>query len=106
MNILNNAVDALLEKEDQVNKQIVIQTEKKSDRQIQVRISDNGTGISAEIKDKLFDPFFTTKAVGKGTGLGLAISYQIIEKHHGSIEVISAPGEGTEFLIKLPIQQI
>jgi signal transduction histidine kinase len=61
-------------------------------------------GIPPEIRDKLFDPFFTTKPVGKGTGLGLSISYQIIEKHKGKIDVISAIGQGTEFAVTLPIQ--
>ncbi|MDY7013881.1 MAG: ATP-binding protein, partial [Cyanobacteriota bacterium] len=64
-----------------------------------------GTGIAPEIQDKLFDPFFTTKPVGKGTGLGLSICYQIIEKHRGTIEVISEPGWGTEFTIYLPVWQ-
>jgi len=54
----------------------------------------------------LLDPFFTTKPVGKGTGLGMSISYQIVvEKHSGSLQCISAPGEGTEFIIEIPIHQ-
>jgi signal transduction histidine kinase len=68
-----------------------------------IRIRDNGCGIPSEIKNKIFDPFFTTKAVGKGTGLGLSISYQIIQKHGGQIEVNSQPGEGTEFVITMPL---
>jgi signal transduction histidine kinase len=69
-----------------------------------IRISDNGGGIPPEILGKLFEPFFTTKPVGKGTGLGLAISYKIIEKHQGKIQVHSSAGEGTEFVITLPLQ--
>jgi signal transduction histidine kinase len=69
-----------------------------------IRIGDNGTGIPAAIKDRIFDPFFTTKDPGKGTGLGLAISYQIITQHRGQIEVKSAPGQGTEFVITLPVK--
>jgi signal transduction histidine kinase len=54
----------------------------------------------------LFDPFFTTKPVGKGTGMGLSISYQIVtERHGGSLRCLSAPGEGTEFIIEIPLQQ-
>jgi PAS domain S-box-containing protein len=104
MNILNNAIDALFEQSNQTSKQIVIQTEVVNAVDVVVRIKDNGPGIPAEAKNKLFDPFFTTKPVGKGTGLGLSICYQIVEKHGGKIEVISEPGEGTEFAIALPIQ--
>ncbi|HYV93945.1 MAG TPA: ATP-binding protein [Chitinophagales bacterium] len=62
--------------------------------------------MSEEVKQKIFDPFFTTKDVGKGTGLGLAISYGIIEKHNGKIEVKSEIGNGTEFIITLPVNYI
>ncbi len=71
-----------------------------------VRIIDNGPGMSQEIKSQIFDPFFTTKPAGKGTGLGLSISYQIIvEKHGGQLHCISAPDQGTEFRIEIPIEQ-
>ncbi len=64
---------------------------------------DNGSGIPAEIRDKLFQPFFTTKPSGEGTGLGLSISYEIITKQHGgTIEVSSRVGEFTEFTVRLP----
>ena len=70
---------------------------------IEIRIRDNGTGISPEVKEKMFDPFFTTKPAGEGTGLGLSLSYDIIVKQHGgSIEVETQPGEFTEFRIILP----
>ena len=104
MNIISNAIDALLEEPNQPNKQIIIQTQRIDFSHIQVGIRDNGMGIPPEIRDKLFDPFFTTKPVGKGTGLGLSISYQIIEKHRGKIDVISAIGQGTEFAVTLPIK--
>ncbi len=69
-----------------------------------IRISDNGIGMTEELQDKIFDPFFTTKPVGCGTGLGLAISHQIIvEKHKGNIQCVSVPGQGTEFILELPI---
>ena len=70
---------------------------------VEIRIRDNGTGIPAEVRDKLFNPFFTTKPPGEGTGLGLSLSYDIIVKQHGgSIEVDTQPGEFTEFRIILP----
>ncbi|AFZ59091.1 HAMP domain-containing protein [Anabaena cylindrica FACHB-243] len=106
MNILSNAIDALIDHKEQPNKQILISTSKVDDNHIQVKIRDNGLGIPAEIINKLFDPFFTTKPVGKGTGLGLSICYQIIEKHKGKIEVVSAITQGTEFAITLPIKHI
>jgi len=70
---------------------------------VEVRVRDNGTGIPAEIKDKLFQPFFTTKPTGEGTGLGLSISYDIVtQQHGGTIEVDSTLGEFTEFVVRLP----
>jgi signal transduction histidine kinase len=104
MNILNNAIDAVVEAENQPDKHINIDTFKLDDHLIKVVIRDNGSGITPEIINKLFNPFFTTKPVGKGTGLGLSISYKIIEKHKGKIEVRSELGKGTEFIIILPIK--
>ncbi|MGB3204602.1 MAG: ATP-binding protein [Crinalium sp.] len=73
---------------------------------ITIRIADNGTGISEELQLRIFDPFFTTKPVGKGTGIGLALSYQIVvEKHHGMLSCNSAPQQGTEFVIEIPVSQ-
>jgi signal transduction histidine kinase len=70
---------------------------------VEIKIRDNGTGIPAEIREKIFNPFFTTKPAGEGTGLGLSLSYDIIVKQHGgSIEVDTQPGEFTEFRIILP----
>jgi signal transduction histidine kinase len=69
---------------------------------IEITISDTGTGISKEDISKVFDPFFTTKDIGKGTGLGLHVAYNIIKKHNGVIEVSSEVGVGTTFYIKLP----
>jgi signal transduction histidine kinase len=106
MNIISNAIDALLEQEKQPQKQIIIQTEKTANNLVRISIQDNGPGINSELQTKIFDPFFTTKPVNKGTGLGLAISYQIIEKHQGNIYVCSEAGHGTEFVIELPIEQI
>ncbi len=70
---------------------------------VEIRIRDNGSGISPEVREKMFDPFFTTKPAGEGTGLGLSLSYDIIVKQHGgSIEMETKPGEFTEFRIILP----
>jgi hypothetical protein len=72
-------------------------------QQVVIRIRDDGNGIPDEILPKIFDPFFTTKDVGEGTGLGLSISYGILEKHQGEIQVESEVGQGTEFIITLPV---
>ena len=70
---------------------------------MEIRIRDNGIGISPEIKEKMFNPFFTTKPAGEGTGLGLSITHDIIVKQHsGTIEVDTKPGEFTEVRIILP----
>lgn len=106
MNVLSNAIDALLEQEQKKQKQIVIKTKKTDSGKITISIRDNGPGISLELQSKIFDPFFTTKPVNKGTGIGLAISYQIIEKHQGNIYVCSDPSYGTEFIIEIPTEQI
>jgi len=68
-----------------------------------VEIQDSGVGIPAESVEKIFEPFFTTKEAGEGTGLGLSVSYSIIEKHRGRIEVVSRVGEGTTFIVFIPI---
>jgi GAF domain-containing protein len=70
---------------------------------VEIRIRDNGTGIPSHVKDKMFNPFFTTKPAGEGTGLGLSMSHDIIVKQHGgTIDVETAPGQFTEFIILLP----
>lgn len=69
-----------------------------------IRIIDNGAGMDDEVIERIFDPFFTTKVPGKGTGLGLSISYQIIKKHSGQLICNSTPGQGTEFVIKIPVE--
>jgi signal transduction histidine kinase len=72
---------------------------------IEIRVKDNGSGIPDAIKDKIMQPFFTTKPAGEGTGLGLSLSYDIIVKaHKGKIDINSKEGEGTEFIITLPVQ--
>ena len=73
---------------------------------VMIRIKDNGVGMAQEVIDRIFEPFFTTKPVGKGTGMGLSISYQIItERHGGILRCLSTIGQGTEFLIQIPMSQ-
>jgi two-component system, NtrC family, sensor kinase len=104
MNILSNAIDAL-EESAIASPTITIRTYAINTNWVTVCIADNGVGIAEPIRSKLFDPFFTTKPVGKGTGLGLSISYKIItEKHGGKIECHSTLGQGTEFVVQVPVQ--
>lgn len=113
MNILANAIDAIEESTVGMSvselqtclKQVIIQTTLNSSRnQVLIKIKDNGLGMSEEIKQKIFDHLFTTKPAGKGTGLGLAIAHQIIvQKHQGTLEVNSVMGQGSEFIISIPI---
>jgi signal transduction histidine kinase len=110
MHLLNNAIDAVTETNYYIDKSleklIFINTSLGTNNLVEVRIRDNGSGISQAIQDKIFDPFFTTKPVGKATGLGLAISYQIIQKHQGSISINSQSHQGCEFVVCIPIQQL
>jgi signal transduction histidine kinase len=104
----SNAIDAL-EDVSLVNqkREIHIFTEKSNNNLLAICIRDNGSGRYPEIMPKLFDPFFTTKDVGKGTDVALSISYQtIVEKHHGNLCCHSTLGEGTEFVIEIPINQL
>jgi signal transduction histidine kinase len=111
MNLLANAIDAI--EESILNHQIPdiptisIYTAVLDDKKaVLIEIADNGIGISEEAQQKMFEQFFTTKPIGKGTGLGLAIAHEIIvEKHQGTLEVKSSPGEGAKFIITIPIQQ-
>ncbi len=108
LNLIVNAAHAIIDtmegREDQMGT-IRIGTCSK-DNEIEVRVSDTGSGIPEGIRKKIFDPFFTTKQVGKGTGQGLALAHSVIvEKHDGTIEVESELGRGTTFIIRLPIEQ-
>ncbi|MEH2397956.1 response regulator [Nostoc sp.] len=113
MNLLANAIDALeesnvgrtyIEIEANPNQVLIQTTLNENKNHILIRIKDNGMGMSADVQQKIFDHLFTTKPVGQGTGLGLSIARQIVvEKHGGTLEVHSAIGQGSEFIIKLPI---
>ncbi len=101
MNLLANAIDAIEELDKTEQGQICIRTFVEG-MNVAIHISDNGPGMSEEVRQRLFDPFFTTKPVGKGTGMGLSISYKIVvEKHQGQIQCISAPGQGAEFIVSI-----
>jgi signal transduction histidine kinase len=78
---------------------------KKVNTKVEVRIKDNGNGIPQKVFDKIFQPFFTTKPAGQGTGLGLSMSYDIIKAHGGEIKVETKQGEGTDFVVELPINK-
>lgn len=102
LNILLNAVDAISEKKVKNNEKISIKSEVENDFVV-ITFKDTGTGISEENINKIFEPFFTTKKEGKGTGLGLWVSYGIVKSFQGDIKVSSKVGEGTTFIVKLPI---
>ncbi len=72
-------------------------------RQVIIRVADTGSGISPENMKRIFEPFFTTKEKGRGTGLGLPMTYGVVKRHNGTIDVKSKVGEGTEFIIRLPL---
>lgn len=101
LNILLNAGQAL---EAQGEIQITTRVGNDSDDWVVVEITDNGPGMTDEVRARIFEPFFTTKSAGEGTGLGLPISLRIVEQHKGRIEIRSTPGVGTSFLVWLPIQ--
>ncbi|MEP7228882.1 MAG: tetratricopeptide repeat protein [Ginsengibacter sp.] len=106
LNLYNNAFYAVNEKKktaDENYKPTVSVQTKKLNNKIEIRVTDNGSGILQTIVDKIFQPFFTTKPTGQGTGLGLSLSYDIIKAHGGEIKVESKEGEGSEFIIQLPV---
>jgi two-component system, NtrC family, sensor kinase len=119
LNLLANAIDALqataqqqAQQQIENNRQghagkISISTQMSGENLVRITIADNASGISDEIRSRIFDPFFTTKPVNQGTGLGLSISYQIVtEKHHGKIWCDCTSGEGTTFVVDIPICQL
>jgi len=103
VNLVLNAKDAL---QDRGSGSVRILTARTS-KGVELRVEDNGVGMSPEVMRKIYDPFFTTKSnpkegQRKGTGLGLAVTYGIVQEHGGTIEVNSTPGEGTAFRLELP----
>jgi len=105
LNLINNAFYAVSEKAKQnivgYEPAVTVSVRKVRDR-VELRVSDNGSGVPEKILGKIFQPFFTTKPTGQGTGLGLSLSYDIIKAHGGEIKVETKEGEGSEFIIQLP----
>jgi signal transduction histidine kinase len=95
-NLVDNALDAVAD-----GGRVTV-TGRAENGKVVVRVTDNGSGIPAEVKSRIFDPFFTTKPVGKGTGLGLDIVRRLVDRNNGLIEVESEPGR-TEFRVTLPV---
>jgi two-component system, NtrC family, sensor kinase len=106
LNILVNAAHAIgaVNAATAGTKGVISVSTRKHQDWAEIRIKDSGCGMPQEIRDRIFDPFFTTKGVGKGTGQGLAIAHDVIvKKHHGTITVETAPGLGTTFVMRLPL---
>jgi CheY-like chemotaxis protein/anti-sigma regulatory factor (Ser/Thr protein kinase) len=96
VNMIYNAIDAMPSGGE------IRMSAQETNRNVVLTITDNGTGMTPDVKSRLFDPFFTTKGKG-GTGMGMAVSFGIIRRHNGSIDVESEPGRGTTFRISLPV---
>jgi two-component system NtrC family sensor kinase len=101
-NLLLNALDALREKHGLTGGRLSVRIVRELSG-VRLIVSDDGAGMGPEVLKRIFDPFFTTKTVGSGTGLGLSVCQRIIERHGGTIQVTSAPGEGTTFTVELPV---
>ena len=106
MNMIVNACQAIISKQkqtgDKIPGKLTVSTQIQ-DQSLTVRFQDTGCGIPKDIQSRLFEPFFTTKEVGEGIGMGLSISFGIVEKHRGKIMFESTVGEGTIFIILLPL---
>ena len=108
LNLFNNAFYAVNERLRQAQpdshyEPIISVTTKESENRVCITVIDNGNGIPEKVKDKIFQPFFTTKPTGEGTGLGLSLSYDIVKAHGGELKVETKEGEGSEFIIQLPM---
>ena len=111
LNLITNAFYAVTEKKknaadkvsgDKYEPTVTVSTKKLGDK-VEIKVADNGGGIPQRVLDKIFQPFFTTKPTGQGTGLGLSLSYDIVKAHGGELRVETREGEGSEFIIQLPI---
>jgi len=108
LNLINNAFYDVNEKVKLQSalggyEPVVTISSRKVNDKVEIRIKDNGNGVPQSIVDKIFQPFFTTKPTGQGTGLGLSLAYDVVKAHGGEITVESKEGEGTEFIIQLPV---
>jgi two-component system NtrC family sensor kinase len=107
LNLITNAFYSVAEKKEKVSEDFVAMvtvSTKARDNMVEIKIEDNGMGISQNILDKIYQPFFSTKPTGKGTGLGLSLSYDIVKAHDGQIEVQTREGEFASFIIHLPLK--
>jgi two-component system NtrC family sensor kinase len=106
LNLINNAFYAVNQQRITNNEQLeplVKVSTKNLGNKFEIRVQDNGNGIPQNIVDKIFQPFFTTKPTGQGTGLGLSLSYDIVKAHGGELKVESKEGDGSEFIIQIPL---
>ncbi len=103
LNLIVNAAHAIAAKGNDGKGRMTVSTRRNRDC-VEIRVTDTGTGIPEEVRDKIFNPFFTTKEVGKGTGQGLAICRDIVvNKHGGQIFFETEMGKGTTFVVRLPL---
>ena len=109
LNLITNAFYTVTEKktlrqaqDNNYEPTVSVSTKKLGDK-IEIKVADNGLGIPQKALDKIFQPFFTTKPTGQGTGLGLSLSYDIVKAHGGELKVETKEGEGTGFIIQLPV---
>ncbi len=103
LNILSNAIYAINKKFGDQEGGVLRITTSNNETKVYVKTEDNGIGMDEVTRKKIFEPFFTTKDVGEGTGLGMSIAYNTIRRHQGEIQINSTPGEGSEFIMELPI---
>lgn len=104
INLFRNAAQAMASAEPPIENPRIEIVSRREDGHVVIEVADNGPGMDREVRRRVFEPFYTTKAAGKGTGLGLSVSYFIITRGHGGqMEVHSEPGQGTLFMIKLPV---
>ncbi|HLF45782.1 MAG TPA: HAMP domain-containing sensor histidine kinase, partial [Chitinophagaceae bacterium] len=113
LNLITNAFYAVTEKKKMqpenyeptvtVSTKAVKSLQTGGDLGVEISVKDNGNGIPQKVLEKIFQPFFTTKPTGQGTGLGLSLSYDIVKAHGGELKVETKEGEGSEFIIHLPI---
>jgi two-component system, NtrC family, sensor kinase len=108
LNLINNAFYVVDQRKrnlsglDNYKPNVTVSTKNLGDR-VEISVTDNGPGIPDSIKNKIFQPFFTTKPTGQGTGLGLSLAYDMVKAHGGELKVESKEGEGTKFIIYLPL---
>jgi two-component system NtrC family sensor kinase len=106
LNLITNAFYAVSEKKKHSGSEyeptVTLRTKRNTDH-VLISVIDNGEGIPQKVLDKIFQPFFTTKPTGQGTGLGLSLSYDIVKAHGGELKVETKEGNGSEFIIRIPI---